>query len=46
MEWESYRKGTGYTAIGVSRDSKMGEDIMFVCSQVNQQYKLKIPTSY
>ncbi|XP_023333943.1 putative ferric-chelate reductase 1 homolog isoform X2 [Eurytemora carolleeae] len=33
MEWESYRKGTGYTAIGVSKDSKMGEDIMFVCSQ-------------
>ena len=42
MEWESYRKGTGYTAIGVSKDSKMGEDIMFVCSQVNKQYNLKI----
>ena len=46
MEWESYRKGTGYTAIGVSKDSKMGEDIMFVCSQVNEQYNLKIPTLY
>ncbi|XP_023326976.1 putative ferric-chelate reductase 1 homolog [Eurytemora carolleeae] len=33
MVWEGYRKGSGYVAVGVSEDSKMGKDIMFICSQ-------------
>lgn len=31
--WEGYRKGSGYVGIGVSTDTKMGNDIMFLCSK-------------
>ena len=44
MEWEGYRKGTGYAAVGVSKDTKMGEDIMFVCSEVGTFYICNLQT--
>ena len=42
MVWEGYRRGTGYIAVGVSEDSKMGKDIMFICSQVIFYYNIYI----
>ena len=40
--WEGYRKGPGYVAVGVSTDSKMGEDIMFLCTKVGFFYSQRI----
>ena len=34
MEWEGFRKGSGYVAVGISNDAKMGEDTMYICTQV------------
>jgi len=33
MVWEGFRKGSGYVAVGISEDAKMGDDTMYICSQ-------------
>ena len=35
MVWEGFRKGSGYVAVGISEDAKMGDDTMYICSQVH-----------
>ena len=34
MVWEGFRQGTGFVGVGVSGDDKMGNDFLFICSQV------------
>ena len=40
VTWETIRQGSGYVAVGISKDAVMGDkegqgDIMFICNQVN-----------
>jgi hypothetical protein len=36
MMWEAYKtESTGYVAIGLSADNKMGSDLVMACQEVN-----------
>lgn len=36
MVWEAFKSGdSGYVAIGISRDNKMGDDLVMACQDVS-----------